>query len=434
MKKLPIILMYLFYSTISYAQSINELPRQLNHVYNSNKSSKIYFTNSDSIFEYQNGKVNFIKKVFNLETVKGSKLIVVKNEFFFIDNLGGAVYKENQNLLKRIDHSFKHKNQLAAAVFTYNDTIYKFGGYGFFGARNFMTYFSESSKEWEVVVEAPKSEHPPGLFEMKHFVFEDNLYVFGGSTINLSNRNESISNKEIWRFSFKEKIWKKIGELNLEKLYYHIFDFTDTDKFYFNHGSTLYRLDLDQFSLIEYDENDLLKKINYAFPGTIQNNQLNVLVNTFNSEKQISNIMSIDLNDLDFKQKHLLSKEYEINTEYIYALIIAILIISLYVFFKKFSYLKIKNKSIQFRFNRIQLNENEINFMNLLLNETLVENSKFLELLPNTIEISHKSRVKNATIEDLNSKLRIISGKRFIIKKIRSKEDRRYYNYKLIKK
>ena len=108
--------------------------------------------------------------------------------------------------------------------------------------------------------------------------------------------------------------------------------------------------------------------------------------------------------------------------------------ISLYVYFKKFSYLKIKNKSIQFRFNRIQLNENEINFMNLLLNETLVENSKFLELLPNTIEISHKSRVKNATIEDLNSKLRIIAGNRFLIKKIRSKEDRRYYNYKLIKK
>jgi hypothetical protein len=140
------------------------------------------------------------------------------------------------------------------------------------------------------------------------------------------------------------------------------------------------------------------------------------------------------LNEIEIKQTQLLSKEYEINSKNIYALIAVVLMISLYAFFKKFSYLKIKNKSIQFRFNRIQLNENELNFMNLLLDNTLVENSKLLELLPNTIEISHKSRVKNATIEDLNSKLRIIAGKRFIIKKIRSKEDRRYYNYKLIKK
>ncbi len=431
MNKFLTLTIYLLSITISLAQSIVDFSKPLSHVFSSNESSKIYFIVTDSIFEYQDGKVNFIKNIADVETIKGSKLIVVNEEFYFVDNLGGALYKENQNHIERIDRSFRHKNQLASAVFTYNDTIYKFGGYGFFGARNFITYFSENSKEWEVVIEDPKSKHPPGLFDMKHFILNDKLFVFGGSTINLNNRNSSISNKEIWTFSFEKKIWEQIGRINFENLHYSIFDFINNDKFYFTYRNNIYRFDINKLSLVEYAQNDLLKKINFSFPGNIQNNYLNVFVNKFNSEIQNPNIVSIDLNNLKYKNSKLLFKKSQINSTLIYVLILAIFIITFYFQFKKFSYLRIDNNYIRFRLNKIQLNENELNFMKLLINETIIENSKLLELLPDTYEISHKSRIKNSTIEDLNNKLKIICNNKYLITKTKTKEDRRYYNYKL---
>src|SRR5690606_14710758 len=108
---------------------------------------------------------DFYKKI-DLETFKiDSVKIVVDPEFefdkytpllldsthYFVHNLGGLVYILRNDSIKRIDNSFNHKMQVSSNIFVYNSKILRFGGYGFWSARDFLTYFDSDLLEWEVV-------------------------------------------------------------------------------------------------------------------------------------------------------------------------------------------------------------------------------------------------------------------------------------------
>ncbi len=65
--------------------------------------------------------------------------IVVKSELHFVSNSGGMVYRLEEGGLRRIDKSFDHKMQINSTLFTHNDTLMRYGGYGFWSQRNFFT-------------------------------------------------------------------------------------------------------------------------------------------------------------------------------------------------------------------------------------------------------------------------------------------------------
>ena len=109
--------------------------------YNSNKKIKINV----------NGK-KIDSTIFNND-IDISKYIPIFNQEnkFFIEHLGGVVFKKKGDKLDRIDKSYTHKNQLNSSLFIYNDTLFRFGGYGFFEAKNFFTYLSKETNEWEAL-------------------------------------------------------------------------------------------------------------------------------------------------------------------------------------------------------------------------------------------------------------------------------------------
>ena len=404
----------------------------ITHSYRDPISQNIYFTSNDSIYELSNFKINSLKKINSLNSFSSYKLLIKDDEIYFVDKLGGGVYKElNENLI-RLDHSFKHKNQIAANIFIHYDTIYKFGGYGFFGARNFLTYFSFQTKEWEVVIEDPKSNHPPGLFEAKSFIYKDELYILGGRTIDNSNRNKSIANNEIWKFSFESKKWKKIGELKANELLYNPFDFADNDFFYFINQSKLYKLELDNLDVRIFNHLPISDKINHRFPATNFNDKLIVLINTYNSDKLNADLTLIDKDNSKSTQIKLISTGIDINPIYILILttLLSLIIVSNKIF-KKNNKLFIRNGVLRYRFYKIHLNKDETNFISLLIKKNIVKNSELIELLSNNLESSHKSRVKNSIINDLNNKLSILTKGKYFIQKIQSEEDKRYFNYQI---
>ena len=57
-------------------------------------------------------------------------------------NRGGLVYRVEKDTTLRIDRSFQHRKQSKASQFVYRDTLFRFGGYGFWRANNFFTYLS----------------------------------------------------------------------------------------------------------------------------------------------------------------------------------------------------------------------------------------------------------------------------------------------------
>ncbi|MGA1545308.1 MAG: hypothetical protein ACO349_00010 [Flavobacteriaceae bacterium] len=74
----------------------------------------------------------------------------INDRLYFFGGKSGQVYTIEGNKVKRIDETIDHRMTINATIFVHHDTIYKYGGYGYWSQRNFMTYFDFVSKEWEV--------------------------------------------------------------------------------------------------------------------------------------------------------------------------------------------------------------------------------------------------------------------------------------------
>ena len=97
------------------------------------------------------------------------QLIVKQNGFFFINDESGLVYKMINNSLSRIDKSLDNRLLADSYIFKHNDTIFRYGGYGFWSQRDFMIYFDEDFKEWEFYPSNTDSYSPEGSYKGIYF-------------------------------------------------------------------------------------------------------------------------------------------------------------------------------------------------------------------------------------------------------------------------
>ena len=88
----------------------------------------------------------FVQK--EIDTIKYSSFNIKGEKYWF----GGfnEVYKLEGDSLKRIDKSVDSRVTIRSYIFKTNDTVIKYGGYGFWSQRNFMYYFDTTSFEWEI--------------------------------------------------------------------------------------------------------------------------------------------------------------------------------------------------------------------------------------------------------------------------------------------
>ena len=115
-------------------------------------STRVFFLGSKEIIirDFQNNISDtlHINAGLNLE-ISNTKLVFKKNTPYLVSLGSGMVWELTNDSIKRIDNSFDHKMSYRSDIFVKNDTIFKFGGYVFWSARNFFTYFSETTNECE---------------------------------------------------------------------------------------------------------------------------------------------------------------------------------------------------------------------------------------------------------------------------------------------
>ena len=179
----------------------------------SKETIHILYENKIEIYTLEN---NF-KLIFSSE-IKNSNLYDLRN-FKFINqhlltsNLGGEILEFNGDSITRIDNSYKHKLQLNSLEFIRNDTIIRYGGYGFFKNRNFFTYYNTELNSWEFL--NIKGDVIPE--ELSNFLYcntKDNIYIFGGYRIDKFNNDIIHKNYNSYKFDFKTKKWEYLGKLN----------------------------------------------------------------------------------------------------------------------------------------------------------------------------------------------------------------------------
>lgn len=379
------------------------------------------------------------------EELKSYHAIWVNNQIYFVEHFGGKVLQLINNNVTRIDNSYTHRSQLLAPLFEYNHKIYRFGGYGFFDARNFFTYFDTSSKEWEVL-KTNSSIIPDGIFDSKHLLVGDDLFLLGGKKIDQNDRTSFINSSEIWRFNFKERKWYFIGQTNkFESLTMEITDFNVNGKLYFFKNQSLIEFDPNTLKFSIINNFPLIEKLSKDLPIWSNADKLQYLTTSYNEGTKLQlNHINLDLlkNKSDFTQiKGKISNYFKVI---VFLLSLSIASTILFLRRKKASkkdstnkeglVIKFNNEYLLYEDRSLTIDEIEYELLKLFTNNTEVYTESIIDLFSaREVTFSQKLRLKDSLIEKVNIKLNVLfsSESDTRITQARSESDKRIRIYKL---
>jgi hypothetical protein len=305
--------------------------------------------------------------------------------------------------------------QINAQNFEYDNRIFRFGGYGFWTARNFFTYFDLNTKEWEAYSPV-QGDLPPGLFDVNQYKNGDDITYFNGISLNPYDNLKLEQNSGIWHFNLKTKIWDYRGKTSLffgnnshnfqhENYYY---GFTDDRK--------IIRVNFQDDTYEVFTNEALTSKISSNFRPFIEGNKIYYFVTSHSTH-------SIDLNSIpitSFLGQSLLKADLiETNYWMLYgqkaiAVIAFIAIALLTLYFLKNRKVKanhITDKEGLFYLGKAAINfdEVELKVLTHLLKNNDVPNSELLTLVEQKgVHFSHNIRVKNDVLNQINLKLKAI--------------------------
>ena len=141
------------------------------------------------------------------------KFKIIKNKLYLLGRMSGEVYTIENNQIKRLDKTTDHRMTINANVFVHNDTLLKYGGYGYWSQRNFIIYYDSKSTEWEVYKKRGDF-NPKGQYDGLSFKQNNEIIFFGGSVVNENDRLETKNNNKVVEFDFNTNSFEELGETN----------------------------------------------------------------------------------------------------------------------------------------------------------------------------------------------------------------------------
>jgi hypothetical protein len=421
--------------------------------------SNIFFSfdNQNLIFNTGSEFIFYTKNYFNIYSYDGA----LKNSFFVSDEIikdlkpnvdeqsfskrfkiftkefdnikivsvgGGQVYKVVNDTLKREDFSFNHKMSFGSAVFVKKDTIYKFGGYGFWSSRNFFTYFDNSSKEWEFL---PSNSLllPPPIHNFNFKVLDEEFIITNGYSPNVNTgiKNQKVS--DIWKYNFTDRKWDNLGVSNLPK-YDNIIEI-DNDVFYARKLKTMDFIFVDYLNNIFYD----VETANTSFPV----NGINSIIkgDTLYAYKE-GNFLKKPYRELIYTSKGITEKRiYLRSIELINGLglssftLVALLISCiLFLKYRQNQKPRITQLGLRFKGTSYDMLESEKNIIKAIISKEEVMSQEIYDLVENdNLSYPQNNKIKNDTIKKINNKLEKVLGIKEFIKSKKLPEDARVLVY-----
>ena len=394
----------------SFSQEIY-IDTESNYSFNKNNEELLIFKkDSVSIYDLNSFHLLEKKEIISPPNFDFSVYhILDKEPIHFVEINGGKVYQLNNDTIQRIDNSYTHKMTWDSNLFTYNDTIYRYGGYGFWTTNNKLTFYDTVTNEWQII-SSVNGIYPKGSCSSFYEILNDKLYIIGGEKVNPEDLNQRINNDEIWSFDFKAKKWENIGLLNQNIKY----------------SNNSFELNGNIFSptyefIVEVDlKNNLLKE--YALNPLIQKNSKNHLpfVHKDNIYLWIQYDSGLKLvkTKLDTLNFNLINEQALVKNNYIVVLklliVIACIIFLIFLFSIKKKYkensnkLLFKNNKVFIKDNFTNINADENKLLTLLINNDFsITNENLVNNFYNAdLDRSQNIRNINKFISDLNLKLK----------------------------
>ena len=279
----------------------------------------------NGIFQYKSdwsylpfNNSSFKKKITEIDELNHANFFtkLIKNELYIISNGAGPVFKLDQNSFIRIDNSSLHKNQFGGARFVYNDKIHIYGGYGFWSFKNFITFFDENIKQWDLLYN--NSEHlPPGRWKPIYNLLDDKLYVLGGRSGSAGTINQDESYLDIFYFDLLNKEFINLGTINSKlKTKYSLFSQPKLDdNIFLIDNDNLTIINFNSLTATNYFQKNFFLGIDNKFPTFIKGQKL-FYISNINGTKDLNffDLKSIDKN-FESETFSLLAEDKQIPLE-----------------------------------------------------------------------------------------------------------------------
>jgi hypothetical protein len=413
------------------SQEIN-IPKNVTKSYNDNQFIYLFSKNNYLKLDVEKYKISkpleFNNNGFDINNFTPIK---INDVFYFVQNVGGLVLKLNKNNLTRIDKSFTHKMQIASTVFKYKNEIYRYGGYGFFSARELMVKFDFETNEWESV-KVNEELMPRARYSNAFSIDKNNLTIIGGETIDRYNREKRIRLSDMWQFSLEELKWSFILESE-EILAIDSDAFIFENKILFREANYLKNLNLDSYELSTNNLTNTLLKVSNRFKIHYFDGSFHFVVNRNNGERVLISRTKKELLGTSKFLKSLKNKKFLSVDNFI---IIGLLLLVIITFFFLRRYLNsviLKINKIKYRNKTVFISEEEyIVLKEFFRNQNSLENNILQNLVnKDQYERSHNVRRKNNLINTLNSKFQILfNNNSFNYIEIKKSDfDKRYKRY-----
>ena len=404
-----IIVSIIFLLTTSLVSQEINIPENITKSYNDHQF--IYFFTKNNYFKVYVASYNISKPIeFNNNgfDINNFTPIKINDVFYFVQNVGGLVLELNKNDLKRIDNSFNHKMQIASTIFRYNNEIYRYGGYGYFSAREFIVKFDFETNEWESV-KVNGELIPPARFSNAFSIDENNLTIIGGTTVDRYNREKRVRLTDMWQFSFEELKWSfLLDSEEIQPIDYEAFKFDN--KIFFREGNYLKSLNLDSFELSNNNLTNALLKVSKRFKIHYFDGSFHFVVDRNNGERVLISRTKKELLGTPKFLKSLENKNLLSFNNLIITGLLLFVIITIFFLRRYFNSVILKTNKIKYRNKTVFISEEEyLVLKEFFRNQNSLENNILQNLVnKDQYERSHNVRRKNNLINTLNSKFQIL--------------------------
>ena len=232
---------------------------------------------------FQNQNTHFNEEGFN---PKNYKQFNINKDTIYLNRTSGIIYKFNKGELVRYDNSYDDKIHTGSLDFVYNDTLFRFGGYGYFSTNKNLIYFDDITKQWDLV-KFKGFEKIEGFSSVGiHFIRNSHLNVIGYDTHENEFQNESNFKHKGFIYNLDKKEVKQL--VNLKKSFEFPRSFYQVNNDYvflfYPNKRKLKILNTSNFDIYNYNLNQVESSI-------INNNNENFILE---KEELIYTIKTID--------------------------------------------------------------------------------------------------------------------------------------------
>ena len=429
------------FSTLSIAQSvyIGKL-QEISHTSLDSVNNIIYvfFKDYYKKIDLETFEIDSVKMVVDPQfEFMGAKPLLVKSNYYFVHNHGGIVYKLQNDTIKRIDNSFNHKMQINSNIFVYNDKIVRYGGYGFWSARNFFTYFDTDLLEWETISPVNSKEVPKGTFDGMYILDDDEAYFFNGKSIDDFNKTEMYFNNETWKYNFKLSEWRYLGTSEFIDLTHfpHPIRYKKTLLVLYTNGVSTIDLGNNKHTKFKHGKysNNVIASLNHYF----LNDRFYFF--TFRSNSANNNVYLKSASENEFIGEFISDKPFYSNYNLLkgsFSLVAGLLFMAIlanlgFKQFKKRKKIILLDNGLRYQNKFIEFDQKTMEILKLLVLGADVSSNKILSIVEEKqYSAAHNERIKVQKLEEINLKIKtLLSFNGDIIQSKKSEEDKRIRQY-----